>query len=190
MSAFKKTEAALRHAHKETPRRAAYDYLTSILNRRSFLDKLQLEIGRLKSDGSPMGLFLMDIDYFKRINDCRGHRVGDMVLRHFACAVAELLRPGDIFGRYGGDEFILCLPATEYRETCEFAERLRAYIENAELTGNFGPVTVSVGVACCDYESFAGADDLIQKIDSCLYKAKERRNIIFGQDDSCGSPSP
>ena len=118
---------------------------------------------------------MLDIDFFKKINDEMGHNAGDAVLRHFSRSISEKIRPYDILGRYGGDEFIVCLPNTRYEEAYKVANRLRSHIEKAKLYYEVTPLrlTSSIGVGCCEYESDEEPNDLIHKVDQYLYMAKK-----------------
>ncbi len=183
VSVFKDRENALKMAREEAERYAAYDYLTNILNRRTFLMKFQQEIYRAKREKKPIGLLMLDIDFFKKINDEMGHKAGDAVLRHFSQKISENIRPYDIFGRYGGDEFIICLPNTRYEEAYKVANRLRNHIEKANLYYDVRPLklTSSIGVGCCEYETNEDPNELIHQVDQYLYKAKKMRNSVYGQ---------
>lgn len=183
ISSIKEAEATRRQAEKESAYFAAYDYLTGILNRRAFMKTIEQEKERAGRKNSPLSLLLLDIDFFKTINDQYGHVGGDHVLKRVALHLAEKLRPYDALGRYGGDEFIICLPGSETAEAETIAERLRQHIEQTEIVfnGTRIPVTISIGIAGYDLEADQGTDRLITKADQNLYIAKNKRNTVHRQ---------
>jgi diguanylate cyclase (GGDEF)-like protein len=150
---------------------AATDALTGQGNRRA-LDELLKQHGELYiSSGKPFSILMLDIDFFKAINDGFGHMTGDDVLRAFAQRVREYLRPGDVCARFGGEEFVVVLPRTTLEEAREVAERLRLGVAQSPLlrtpTVN---VTVSIGVATLAPNQTAG--DLLAAADAAVYAAK------------------
>ena len=182
MSLIKSTEDSLRKAHEEAKSLAAHDYLTGTLNRREFMDRLERELNRSKREGTPLSLILLDIDHFKMINDTYGHVYGDEVLKRAVKCLVKSLRPYDIFGRFGGDEFIACLPNTTMENALIVAQRLRGQIENTNLSssGDRVCVTISLGVACHDNDSTDDSNGLIQRADKNLYMAKFDKNTVYG----------
>ena len=182
MSLIKSTEDSLRKAHEEAKSLAAHDYLTGALNRREFMDRLERELNRSKRERAPLSLILLDIDHFKMINDTYGHLFGDEVLKRAVKCLVKSLRPYDIFGRFGGDEFIACLPNTTMENALIVAQRLRGQIENANLscTEDRVCVTISLGVACHDSDSTDDSNGLIQRADKNLYMAKFDKNSVYG----------
>jgi len=129
---------------------------------------------KLQSDasGDPFSICVIDLDLFKRYNDEFDHLTGDHVLRTFARAVMDGLRTTDVFGRYGGEEFVQILPRTPLAGAISEAERLRSRIRNLELpaTSATGPLTVSIGVA--EYAPSESIEQTFARGDSALYKAK------------------
>src|SRR5258707_14408853 len=107
---------------------AELDELTGSFSRRSIMRMLSEEIDRARRNGAPCSIALIDLDWFKRINDAFGHPTGDEVLRTFAITVFANIRPVDRFGRYGGEEFLLVLPDTDEQSAARILERLRAII--------------------------------------------------------------
>lgn len=166
---------------RETEYYASYDYLTGAYNRRAFMEKLKQEMNRSHRDRMPMSLILLDVDKFKEINDSKGHLAGDTVLKAVAKSLSENLRSYDILGRYGGDEFILCLPNTAGSESRLIAERLRNAVEQAEII--FGNekinVTASFGVITHYHTSQESLEELISKVDYNLYEAKRCNNSVY-----------
>lgn len=169
----------LKEAYKRIEELAELDELTGSFNRRCIMRMLGDEIARTQRLKSPCSIALIDLDWFKRINDVYGHPTGDEVLRTFAITVFANLRNIDRFGRYGGEEFLLVLPDTTNDGATRILERLRAIV--ADLDWNaFSPsmrVTISAGVATLKPDETA--DTFLARADNALYAAKERgRNRI------------
>jgi diguanylate cyclase (GGDEF)-like protein len=159
------------------------DGLTGIANRRYFELRLRDEFQRWHRYGGELSMLLFDLDHFKRINDDRGHLVGDTVLRVMAERVAKAVRVQDVFGRFGGEEFALLLPCTNFDDAMIVAEKVRREIgetpvdvQNARV-----PVTASVGVARARTGVTSSYEALINEADAALYTAKrEGRNRSVG----------
>jgi diguanylate cyclase (GGDEF)-like protein len=176
--------AAQRLIHLQEQLRSAadLDHLTGILNRHAVLNALRGVLADAKSEGTPVSIALVDVDRFKDINDSYGHLVGDAALRTIATLLGDHVRTYDVVGRYGGEEFLVVLPACGLQDAFEVAERMRAHVARQSIPTSAGPlsVTISVGVA-------SGAGDvvdvtgLIFAADKALYKAKHRgRNRVLG----------
>jgi diguanylate cyclase (GGDEF)-like protein len=160
--------------HQDLQRVAALDPLTGVLNRRFGLQRLKEEIARSVRSGDPLGLLMLDLDHFKAINDTYGHLVGDRVLQAVVRAARQVLRDGDVFVRYGGEEFLIVLPGAGSDDRLRMAERLRRAVAESGVTeaGQRILVTVSIGVAGMPDEAAANLDDLIGLADGALYTAK------------------
>lgn len=161
---------------------ARHDALTGALSRRAFMDDGYATVVRLSGNGASCALLMLDLDHFKRINDNWGHAAGDKVLTEFARLVSEQLRPRDIFGRLGGEEFGILLPEAGLDEAVSVAERIRAAVARspAELdAGPSVPISVSIGVSVIDGVTGACLDALMARSDRALYGAKaEGRNAV------------
>jgi len=169
-------ETQLRH---ELNIRADTDELTSILNRRGLMKQLHLELARCKRYKQSGSILIVDIDFFKKVNDTYGHASGDLVLVRTVEYIKDLLRETDVFGRFGGEEFLIFLPATAEEGTLLVAERIRKFIEQATITLDAASIqiTISVGVAICSGNE--GVDDLFVHADYALYAAKNHgRNRV------------
>jgi len=154
---------------------ATTDPLTRLLNRRALLERLSREVDRAKRYESMLTLLLLDIDHFKRINDERGHLVGDAVLRQIGALVEASVRTVDIAARYGGEEFVLILPETSQDGGIIFAERLRESIERYPFDASGDEplhLTASIGVATFPSPRVDSTEDLFARADEALYRAK------------------
>lgn len=158
----------------ELERMASVDPMTGVLNRRAFLAALEKEWSRAARYQSGLSLMLFDLDRFKSVNDSYGHDVGDRVICRFAEMAQSILRDIDVFGRWGGEEFIAALPHSDLRGARGVAERVREDFARQSFEGEgFGPfsVTVSIGVA-----DIGGGrvphQQLIKWADNALYEAK------------------
>jgi diguanylate cyclase (GGDEF)-like protein len=165
------------------------DSLTSVANRRFFERRLSEEVERWARRSGPLVCMLVDIDFFKQVNDRYGHQVGDQVLQRVAALLGQDLRGSDVLARYGGEEFVLLLPATSASQGRAIAERLRTRVARENFSGPDArriSVTVSVGLACLPPE-FAPPDAkpaqwLLSQADAALYQAKHSgRNCVVTQ---------
>lgn len=160
---------------------AQSDHLTGTLTRRGFVEQVEREIARSTRYSRPGSLIILDLDHFKSINDGHGHAVGDAVLRHVADVIKSTIRPSDVLGRLGGEEFGILLPETGEREASLAAERIRHAIDAHRVRVSDGlslHVTASLGVAGLTAGVTAFADWL-QAADSMLYAAKQAgRNAV------------
>ena len=143
------------------------DPLTGVLNRRGFTERFEAELSEhVRHGGRPLGLMVVDLDGFKRVNDTNGHAAGDDLLCDVAEALAAHLRPADVVGRLGGDEFAVLLPQAGPGELRAAAERIEQRL---------APVAAaSVGLAALPGDGLT-AEDLHRAADTDLYRAKERR---------------
>lgn len=161
---------------------AESDFLTGCMNRRRFDDELDQEISRSQRQRYPLTLALIDLDYFKRINDNYGHLVGDAALQHFAGVMCAHIRQTDRFARLGGEEFALLMPDTGSEAAMQLIERLRQRMAAAPLALDGGvklTITASIGVASlCLPDSH---DSLFKRADHAMYAAKSagRDRVIF-----------
>lgn len=144
---------------------ATFDSLTNIYNRRTFLELVERELLFFKRKESQGVLLLLDLDFFKNINDFYGHIIGDEILVDFSNIIKKCLREYDLFGRYGGEEFLIYLRDTE--NALEIAERLRKSVEKSEHNVKY---TVSIGLTIIDKNQ--ELKELIKEADLALYRAK------------------
>ena len=165
---------------------AVRDPLTGIYNRRYFIDSLITELNRFRRHKNPFSIILIDIDYFKRVNDTFGHLIGDQVLITVTRNCQNVLRGEDIFARYGGEEFTILLPDTQIKEAVEVAERVREVIEKNPFT--FGSrtikITASLGVSTCSTRC-KSIESLLDNTDKALYQAKSNgRNCVCASGEN------
>jgi len=176
-------EQKLAEAAAEMARLAATDQLTGLANRRRFNEELQREWRRTAREELPLSVLLFDVDFFKSYNDTYGHQGGDVVLKAVAAAVtAALHRPSDLVARWGGEEFVVLLPATDVDGAIGVAEIVRATIEALQIPhcgSTFGYLSVSVGVATSYPCRNQSPEPLIAEADANLYLAKgQGRNRV------------
>jgi diguanylate cyclase (GGDEF)-like protein/PAS domain S-box-containing protein len=165
----------------ELRQQALTDSLTGVPNRRSFLQRLEAELARVKRRPEIQSSVLaIDLDYFKRVNDELGHAAGDEVLKHFAGIATATVRRADVVGRSGGEEFLVMLPDTNLAEARLLADRLRrAVVESpANLGDKAVPFTVSIGIAVLSTDDVS-IDAALARADRALYDAKRSgRNMV------------
>jgi two-component system, cell cycle response regulator len=161
--------------------RATHDFLTGLPNRGEILEVLRRELVRGLRGGTPVGIILGDLDHFKQVNDSFGHLAGDEVLRTIAQRMANVVRAYDTVGRFGGEEFLVVVPASDTTGTLSQAERIRSCIESQPVETQAGPipVTMSMGVVASSSELMGQSDAtsepdaLLAAADAALYRAKE-----------------
>lgn len=161
---------------------AHIDYLTGIPNRRHFIELAEHEVVRALRYGNDLAVFMIDIDYFKKINDDYGHKVGDLVLKKTVQVMRDTLREVDIFGRMGGEEFAILLPQTDRYKAMEIAERLLIRVAGNHVIladDKSVKITLSIGVAVLTQQN--DIDALLQQADLGLYQAKNsgRNTVVF-----------
>jgi len=164
----------LNEAREKIETLAVTDGLTGLANRRHLMQRFEEEFQRAKRLGKELGCILLDIDYFKSINDRFGHLVGDDVLRALTRILKESVRKYDIVGRFGGEEFLVILPDTSFEETKQFAERMRELVKGKIKDRQDLPefnVSISLGIASLS-SGDVSIDNIVRKADDGLYSAK------------------
>ncbi|MBO8170880.1 MAG: diguanylate cyclase [Bacillaceae bacterium] len=176
---------------EEVQLKAVTDDLTGLYNRRHFFELADIEMSRSLRYSNELSIMMLDIDFFKRINDKYGHIIGDEILKKTAIRLKQRLRSTDIIGRFGGEEFVILLPETNLHDAVRVGEQLRTFIQDHPFDvgiENDISITISAGVAAVTKETTT-IDDLVETADRALYKAKESgRNtivsrLIYGSDD-------
>lgn len=161
---------------------ASTDELTGINNRRALLEKLEHEQSRCSRGGTCFSVCLVDVDFFKRINDTFGHSAGDLVLKDLAQLMSDCLRSIDCVGRYGGEEFLLILPQTPLDKALLKAEKLRESVESMRFDGIQKGFSITVSIGVVEYRSKEKVEQTIARADLALYAAKDGgRNRIVSE---------
>ncbi|MGJ9417507.1 diguanylate cyclase domain-containing protein [Massilia sp. CMS3.1] len=159
---------------------AIRDELTGVHNRRYLMRLIEKEKERSDRNGRAFCLCLLDIDFFKRINDTWGHSAGDTVLRAFAGTVQDLVRSSDSFGRYGGEEFLLMLPETTAADAMVLAGRVRAAIEKMRCHEGGSEIALTVSIGVAEYRMGEAVGLVVERADEALYLAKSSgRNQVI-----------
>ncbi|GAA6171078.1 hypothetical protein NBRC116592_07480 [Colwellia sp. KU-HH00111] len=173
---------ALHDANKQLYQHAYYDALTSIPNRRSFYEQAKQQFSRAKRDKKLLLTSILDLDYFKNVNDTHGHDTGDRMLIEVANTLSTFFRQEDVYGRYGGEEFIFCILLNEEKQAIEICERLREKIASLSITLDDNTslnITVSIGVSITLVTEESLFEEEIKKADKALYNAKSKgRNCV------------
>lgn len=183
--AFNLASSTLQELYHELELRSSHDGLTGVFNRTAFDERLQMEFTGADRYHRPLSLLMVDIDFFKRVNDIHGHQTGDDVLQAVAKLLGGLIREGDMLTRYGGEEFAIILPETDLDSAAALAERLRRAVENTPIVSRLSEeivLTVSIGCASrCP--RIAKPEDIIRAADSALYAAKRSgRNRVVSSE--------
>ncbi len=168
---------------------AVTDPLTGAFNRGAVLTRATEELARMErrkaiEQGIHLGVIMIDLDHFKAVNDTYGHQVGDDVLREMTNRVECCLREYDVFGRYGGEEFLVVVPDGDFQGALVVAERIRFELNKAPFAcgGQKLPITASFGVTCCT-NPHEGLNVALQRADEALYQAKDDgRNRVVGKE--------
>lgn len=166
------------NTYAEVLQHATLDALTGLNNRRLFESRLKQEVSTAKRQGTPLCAIMIDVDFFKKVNDTYGHVAGDCVLKNIAGVIKNGLRENDIASRYGGEEFAILLPFTKIEEGCAVAQRLRQTVENTtiEIPNEKGDGSISVkktiSLGIHEYHQEDTTQDLYEKADKALYEAK------------------
>ena len=161
------------------------DMMTKLKMKHYFLTVLEERLGSLHEASGPICIVMLDIDFFKKVNDTWGHGCGDLVLKNVAATILETIRSNDVAARYGGEEFVLYLPDSGLPVSLQIAERIRLAVEGTTTLFEGVPVrvTISIGIALHDKTRDASAKDLIERADKALYRSKqEGRNRISVAD--------
>ncbi len=175
-----------KQAEYELRLQAITDPLTGVLNRRQFFSLASPNFQQAKRYQRHLTTLMLDLDYFKQINDQHGHIIGDQVLISLAERLQEHIRTPDILARYGGEEFVILMPETDIESARTMAERLRTQIHENPIKTDIGPVslTISIGIATLDIEIDSTIDRLIDRADQALYAAKQagRNKVVIYED--------
>jgi diguanylate cyclase (GGDEF)-like protein len=169
------------------------DGLTKLYNHRHLQDELARAFEESVRYERPLSFVIVDLDFFKKINDTYGHAIGDEVLKAISAIFQESIRTTDLAARYGGEEFALMLPETVLEDAVNFAEKIRGIVESTPVATHSGPIsaTVSIGVATVPHTRIHSAKELIVAADKALYRAKKNgRNQVQAADPGRSSARP
>lgn len=162
------------------------DYLTGAYNRKFFMERFQEESSWAHRYGEPISIVMIDIDFFKKINDTYGHCTGDHILQQISEIIMERIRPSDIFARFGGEEFIILMSNTDAETAYASADNLRLAVAGHEFYSDDRlrfSVTISSGVATFHGEPEVTVDNILGRADAALYRAKANgRNVVILAD--------
>ena len=175
MALVRRLRGQLTRAQAALVEAATVDVLTGVASRRQTMQDFQTEIERAGRSGEPAAVIMIDVDHFKDVNDTRGHAAGDAVLAEVAQRIAQTLRPYDIFGRIGGEEFLIVAPSTGIEEAVAIAERARLAVAATGTLTRDGQVfvTISLGVTLLVAAEPDASDRSLARADQALYDAKE-----------------
>ena len=180
-SQLEAANAELQAKQKELQRLTRLDGLTGLYNRNTFVELTGQELARARRQGSSTTILLLDLDFFKRVNDTWGHPAGDAVLKNVAVVASNTVRATDLIGRLGGEEFIILLPGTSLEAARRLAEKLRAALEHSPTPWEQGRIssTVSIGLASTTAAENRSFEYLYTHADKALYSAKHKgRNCV------------
>ena len=179
----------LKDAHRQLEGLSRQDSLTPVNNRRALMEALALEFHRSRRYKHPFALLFLDVDHFKEINDRYGHTFGDQVLLHVVQLARGMIRPPDIIGRYGGEEFVIGLVECDQAGALQIAERIRLKIAQDQFAWehHVTAVTVSIGVVMLSPD-IDQVETFITRADQAMYHAKRRgRNRVELYNEECAS---
>lgn len=166
-------------AHKALEIEATTDPLTELYNRRFFLSESKRILSVAERHQEPLCIMMCDIDFFKKVNDNFGHKVGDKVLKKFAETLNKSLRGGDILARYGGEEFVALLTQTDKANGFSVVDRMREQIENLSIETEKGSINLTASFGLCEVKEFQDIEVSINLADNALYDAKSAgRNVV------------
>ena len=170
----------LKVAHAKIEELAQIDELTGLLNRRYVMRNLNEEMARAQRSGELCAVAIIDLDFFKRINDGFGHPAGDEVLRGFALTLAANVREVDRLGRYGGEEFLLVLPGSSKEQATTALERLRQIVADLDWSSISDGLRVTMSAGVAQVRPHDAPDDILARADAALYRAKDvGRNCVL-----------
>jgi diguanylate cyclase (GGDEF)-like protein len=180
------TQEKLKQSNEVLQKLAYYDELTGVLNRRAGNASFMVEVERCVRSDQNLSVAMVDIDYFKKVNDTHGHQVGDVVLKQFANCLRKTIRPYDIICRYGGEEFLLIAEVNNVREARQLFERVREAVAGLKIKvpETLIEITASFGVYVVTPSSELTLHDMVKHADESLYQAKAdgRNRVIITSD--------
>ena len=184
--AFNKMVAGIAEDRRQLVLLATTDVLTGMPNRRSFIEKAEQLIAQHATTGKPMAVIMIDLDYFKKINDGYGHEAGDEVLKSFAQLCMNTVRDVDVIGRLGGEEFAILLPETTVENARLIAERIRARVQDRAIYYKEHKIKFTASIGLAGGVGGLNLDALLRDADDAMYRAKENgrnRVEVFTKED-------
>ncbi|MCE7658502.1 GGDEF domain-containing protein [Vibrio fluvialis] len=179
MSRLAKEITCREQVEKQLLTLATQDKLTGAYNRHKWEEQINMQLNLAQRGGYPFGLILLDVDYFKRVNDQFGHQVGDQLLKRMVSELQQRIRSTDMLFRLGGEEFAILLPMQDIESACKLAESLRSQMELLQV-GNLPAFTISIGVT--SYHDMDSEASIFRRADMALYRAKAQgRNQVVQQ---------
>ncbi|QTH05147.1 GGDEF domain-containing protein [Vibrio fluvialis] len=179
MSRLAKEITCREQVEKQLLTLATQDKLTGAYNRHKWDEQIHMQLNLAQRGGYPFGLILLDVDYFKRVNDQFGHQVGDQLLKRMVSELQQRIRSTDMLFRLGGEEFAILLPMQDIESACKLAESLRSQMELLQV-GNLPAFTISIGVT--SYHDMDSEASIFRRADMALYRAKAQgRNQVVQQ---------
>ncbi len=163
---------SLLEAHAALQHEATHDSLTGALNRTAIFDFLERELRRALRQKQPMGIAMIDLDHFKKVNDAYGHLAGDTVLREAVRRVQDVVRGYDALGRYGGEEFLLVAPGSGEDDVRGLAERVREQIRSGPVAWNGSGISITASLGAASGRADVDPERLVRAADAALYRAK------------------
>ncbi len=151
---------------------ATHDALTGVWNRVAILNTLQRELNRSLREENPLSVIMVDLDHFKQVNDRWGHQTGDDVLRDVTKRMESVLRPYDVLGRYGGEEFVVIVPGCDGNTALDLAERLRGAVNARPVLTSNGSLSITLSLGVSSLSKGLTSESLLQRADEALYAAK------------------
>jgi diguanylate cyclase (GGDEF)-like protein len=169
----------------ELQRLSRHDALTGLLNRRAMEESLDVQLRRSQRTNEPFAVMMLDLDHFKQINDRHGHPVGDLALQHVAQLFQHAMRATDSLARFGGEEFVLLLPAAPMAQAEAIAEMLRKLLERSPLASETTSITLSMSVGVARWREGDDISRLLSRADAALFQAKvQGRNRVVAALDA------
>ncbi|MBY8274791.1 diguanylate cyclase [Vibrio fluvialis] len=179
MSRLAKEITCREQVEKQLLTLATQDKLTGAYNRHKWEEQINMQLNLAQRGGYPFGLILLDVDYFKRVNDQFGHQVGDQLLKRMVSELQQRIRSTDMLFRLGGEEFAILLPMQDIESACKLAESLRSQMELLQVD-NLPAFTISIGVT--SYHDMDSEASIFRRADMALYRAKAQgRNQVVQQ---------
>ncbi|ELL0573410.1 GGDEF domain-containing protein [Vibrio fluvialis] len=179
MSRLEKEITCREQVEKQLLTLATQDKLTGAYNRHKWDEQIHIQLSLAQRGGYPFGLILLDVDYFKRVNDQFGHQVGDQLLKRMVSELQQRIRSTDMLFRLGGEEFAILLPMQDIESACKLAESLRSQMELLQVD-NLPAFTISIGVT--SYHDMDSEASIFRRADMALYRAKAQgRNQVVQQ---------